>query len=846
MNIPTQTKIRNRTRVLLASTMMAITLAGGVAQASDNLSNFPNIFRAFEENRAGIDGFDGIDPTLTHSFSRVSVAADISRLPTIDRQPVLWGEFDTVSWPFYVTTADLSNTVTVTIFFQNAASVMPEVSNLELMVNGVKLGQAAIQNPASPGRMVVEVPGSALAIGHNALTVVARQHHRVDCSADATHELWTRIDVERSTIAYGGNKTRISTMKDLAGLVADGKQALPIRLHYPDTESFAPWTERSRTYFAMAQQAAIVRGLRKTDVAVETEASVRMHAPALDLFSGSVVELKATPSLGRIYDLTDITSRINAAQTNTIFVASRDKRRTLKLQAREIAHLPDAFAQYQDEPLKGTEPGIAVAKANAFESFEDTTVSMRELGYVENEFVGRRFAAQFGFRLPADFFPGSYDEIALHLFGAYSDGLKPGQRLLIRINGQSEISLPLNGKRGGVFEDKIVQLDLARFQPGYNEIELVAYVEKPSDDSCVPGDDIDKEPRFFLSGDSFLSIPKLAHLGRFPNLGATLSSGFPYRSEDGRGDLDVVMADDQPQTLAKAIDFVAGMAAQTDRVYPVRPSVPSSIAQEGTALNRIVVGGYEALPSDYVARLQGANISSMVGYWANPSIDVASANIDMMKTSALGSDVGASPDLATGLPTGSRVDLLGSDIAGHSGVSMRERFQRQARQRRENSAFTMKLERTYNFVTKPIRALQRRQWVQRDLPQSTSAVVGQLVDGETLTTIVGYAQTGDASAPLDGFFKPGELPDDLVQTAGLELTANAVASVTARAPAMSVMSNYSVRNVRLIIAGWLSNNPIIYGVLTMIAFLIAGFVSHIALNKTTRRAGETFETLELK
>lgn len=809
-----------------------------------NPSAYPNIFRAFEENVSGIAQSGMVDSLHTYSSSGQRIAGDVSRLPVIAKPATLWGEFDYISWPIFVTTADLSNTVRVSLTFQNAASVMPENSQITLYINGTKIAASTLQSPATPGTITAELPASALTAGYNALTAIVHQHHRVDCSAAATYELWTRIDTERSYIEYTGNKQRVLTMRDIAGIPVDRNQALPIRLHFPDDQPFQPVGERSQVYMQMTQQAAIVRGTNKTDVQVANDDNTSLHQQGLDVFAGSISELRATSSLARLYDFSSLDGRVGATSSNIVFITSRDSRRTLMFKAAEVAVREDAFAKYKENPFIGSPTGQQLAMSELSTALEDTSVSMRELGYVENEFVGRRFNAKFGFELPSDFFPGAYDEISLHLFGMHTDGLKQGQRLLIRINGQSEVSLPLTHRRAGVFEDKIMQLELARFKPGYNEIEMEAFVEKPSDDTCIPGQQIEPEPRFFLSGDSFLTIPKLAKLGRFPNVGTTLNTGFPYRAQDGRGELDVVLSDNRPATLGKAADFIAALAGQSNALFDVNMQMPLGVSARGFSLNRVLVGRFDSLPASYAQRLKGTDITQMVAYWSNPAIDVATANIDTMRTSALGSTIDSRIDVDLGMPGSSQIDLLGTTPTGQSGTSMRDQFRKQAQVRRDSTAFGLLVGKLTNFLLAPIRALQPDAAEIRRIPPTASAIVGQVVEGEILTTVVGYAETGSASAPIHGFFRKRGYTNDMVQTAGLQLTDTAVTSVVGDVPELSMLQDYSVRNVRLIIAGWLSNSPAVYGLLTIFAFLLAGGMSWLALQRTERTVGETFQINE--
>ncbi|MEM0900659.1 MAG: hypothetical protein AAGI92_12000, partial [Pseudomonadota bacterium] len=72
-----------------------------------NSEQYPNIFRAFEEHVDGIEGLVDIDTAPVYSVRGTSSQGTISRLPTVGRDPTLWGEFDTISWPIFMTAADV-------------------------------------------------------------------------------------------------------------------------------------------------------------------------------------------------------------------------------------------------------------------------------------------------------------------------------------------------------------------------------------------------------------------------------------------------------------------------------------------------------------------------------------------------------------------------------------------------------------------------------------------------------------------------------------------------------------------------------------------------------------------
>ena len=74
-------------------------------------------------------------------------------------------------------------------------------------------------------------------------------------------------------------------------------------------------------------------------------------------------------------------------------------------------------------------------------------------------------------------------------------------------------------------------MSLGALRPGVNHVIVEAQTPDAADAACEVKHLMDMRKRFVLFDRSELIVPAFAHIGRLPNLAATLSSGFPYQSE---------------------------------------------------------------------------------------------------------------------------------------------------------------------------------------------------------------------------------------------------------------------------------------------------------------------------
>ena len=107
---------------------------------------------------------------------------------------LLDGEDDVAHFTFHLSGAQAAAGGKLRLAYQNAVSVLPDTSAMDVEVNGKEAGGFAIRSPNGFLEEGLSIPSALLKPGRNVVRLRARQHHRVDCSLDATYELWTRLD----------------------------------------------------------------------------------------------------------------------------------------------------------------------------------------------------------------------------------------------------------------------------------------------------------------------------------------------------------------------------------------------------------------------------------------------------------------------------------------------------------------------------------------------------------------------------------------------------------------------------------------------------------------------------
>lgn len=400
--------------------------------------------------------------------------------------------------------------------------------------------------------MEFDIPDGLLKAGFNAVRLTAEQRHRVDCSPEATYELWTQIDPSQTGLVMPEAASGITHLSDLAALWPNAEGALPIR---------AVLAAKTRP----ANVERIIRAAQVIALAGRFEQPLIDVGPLADGAAGVNLVVGTVADIAGIRGL-DAMGPVTGPKV-IVLPAASGRRVTVVATGTSDAEVDQAVSQLAEtvraEP-KGAPEGLRAAAAFPGYRVEGgERVRLRNLGLVSQEFSGHFFRIGFNVIMPPDFLPADYAKVMLDLAGGYAPGLAKDAQVVVYINGRSVASARLPKSAGDVFRQNQIPLPLSYWRPGLNRVEIGAKVPVPSDAVCDPIATIVGKKRFLFLDSTELVLPPLARIARMPNLSVTASGGLPYTAGRGRSKLFVPLPD--KDTVAAAATLATRMAVSAGR-----------------------------------------------------------------------------------------------------------------------------------------------------------------------------------------------------------------------------------------------------------------------------------------
>jgi cellulose synthase operon protein B len=779
---------------------------------------FPNLLKAIQRLKPN----SAVGPGATNATVGGGLSASpLHHLPPHPLGTRLSGESDSRTWPFYAGANQLGRPATFRLSYMNAVAVMPEGSFIEVFVNGEIVQKMPIHASVEPSTIDIEVPAQLLALGYNAITVKASQRHRVDCSPAATYELWTDIIENGTGFVTDGTESLVSTVADLPSVTpsADGK--IRLRTLLPDR----PSDQKVQNAFDLAQMIALAGDFSSPVIEIGEG-----FGPGIDLFVGSRAELMArAPDLAEMLTGPGPFHVVAEPQTGAIFVALIMEGEI----TRETMRKAVPIGKVQGTPL-GLQTLAMFSPARIFEGRRTT---LRALGFQDEEFAGRLYRRSFQLNLSPDFYPADYDVVKLDLTGAYAPGLSSRSAMTVRVNGITKTSIALGNARGATFKNKSIELALSAFKAGRNTIEVEAWLSKDGDVAeCVPLTGNAETPRFMLSPDSTIIMPSIAHFGLLPDLGNSLRSGFPYVGASSLGTTKVFMADRQEQTLAAAAATIAHLASVAGQ--PVDFELQTGFPR-GDESNAIIIGEIDAIPAvvtDTMSHIDGGKLRMK---WQKPrsgqGSPEAEGQVDTMPTSAI-----------TTLGEGGAGETPGAPVVNPE--EELRKFRERWTDTGESGGYLNILHGVQERIATILIDAGLRESADRlpDVldPAASSLLVAQSLSpaGRGVWTLVTAKDAPSLTGELERFLRP----EPISQATGLAVgfSAKTALVVNAGNPDLrsGILGKRSFGNLRLVIAGWLSNNPFVYVVGLLSAVLLGGLISHRFLQRHGRQDGHVTGT----
>jgi hypothetical protein len=494
--------------------------------------------------------------------------------------------------------------------YRNAVSVLPDTSIMDVEVNGRSAGTFRIASPNGFRREALAIGADFLKPGRNQVVLRARQFHRVDCSLEATYELWSELDPSASGFAATRHRG-FQSFDDLLTVARTEVNVTDIRLILPQ----AATAEMLNDAAPVLQTLALF--LNRDDLAV-TVGEKPGTGPGIDLYvSTDKTRAQTRDAAGQV-----------APYGLSVRNAGTDGRAMVSLGGATRADLSSQLLQAIQGPLKESlDSGIFSSRSGTIIADASTTYTLADTGYETRVFSGRLSRTGFNMVMPADFYPADYATIGLKLSAATSPGLKRTAQFLVRVNDRVVTSYPFRNTAGEQFDGKLIELPLRAFRPGTNKVELLAELPVEADETCAPEARDDTRPRFILLKDTKIEIPALARIGRLPDLGALAGTAYPYA--DGRP-FDIFIDRPDAQSAGAALTMLSRLALAARN--PLNADIRLDAANPSGDRNALVITTQNAFADLGTAGKGGFPVDTF-----QPT--AASADVDPIRTATIGGNV---------------------------------------------------------------------------------------------------------------------------------------------------------------------------------------------------------------
>ncbi|WP_424360875.1 cellulose biosynthesis cyclic di-GMP-binding regulatory protein BcsB [Methylocystis parvus] len=497
----------------------------------------------------------------------------------------LAGEIGSSEWPMYITDRQARRRLQFQLGYLSAVSVMPEYSRLTLSINDQPVGATPLTAVQSVKTVVFDIPAGLLRPGFNSVRITAEQRHRVDCSIEATQELWTQIDPTQTGLILDESDAAIDAISDLGALPADEQGALPLR-------AVMPANPTTRDIERMLRVVQLISIIGRFEQPVVDTGAIAGGLYGANLLVGTAAELAAIAGP----QMVGLVTKPRAF----VLPLTPGRRTTIVVTGADAQQVDEAIKQF----LVATKPKGAAAGLRAAAAFPGYRVEggqrlrLADIGVRSAEFDGRLFRTAFNIIMPSDFYPADYGRATVRVAGGYSPGLTSKAQLVMYVNERTAVSLPLLKSTGEVFKDNPLPVPLGFLRPGLNRIEVEAHVPTPSDESCDTLAAKDAPNRFLFLDSTEIEIPPIARVGRLPDLAVTATGGFPFAGSQRRSKLFMPRID--PKTIGAAATFVAHLAVVAGRPIDFEITQTPPLKAKSPTL---AVAPFDALDPDLMKKL---------------------------------------------------------------------------------------------------------------------------------------------------------------------------------------------------------------------------------------------------
>lgn len=527
----------------------------------------------------------------------------------------LEGEASTRAFDLYLTEAQAAAPATLDLGLLNAILVAPESSNLGVSINGTNVLSTPIGFASEPTPLQADVPEGILVAGANRIVFDASQRHRTDCSVGSTYELWTDIYGPQTRLRFAD--PALDQISMISDLPAIGMaQDGASHIRLMIPDMASP--EASSAALGLVQSLALA--MRAASVDIEL-----IEALGEDTSSGTITAILATA--GELPEAAQGLADRAASGPLVAVLPESDAPNTILVSGPDWASIGVAIASLHGEGATDNLGAMRVDIPSSIPMVEGRqTIPLDDLGVDTVQFNGRRYTTDMRFALPWDFYAEMYSEAELILDAAYSAAVLPGSQLDVYVNGQIAAVFPVLRTDGGTFRNSRLRIPMTNFRPGINQLHVEIILLTREDELCLPGSVGRAQDRFLFSSGSRLAFPDFGRMARLPDLGKFAGAGAPYADD---AVVDIVVGSDDA-SMRSAMLIAANMALSSGRTVQFARVAPEALDPTRPA---VVVAPMDQLDAAMLARGRIVDPAS-IDFAASGDVDSA---LDEWRRSASGS-----------------------------------------------------------------------------------------------------------------------------------------------------------------------------------------------------------------
>ncbi|MFK7792660.1 MAG: cellulose biosynthesis cyclic di-GMP-binding regulatory protein BcsB [Devosiaceae bacterium] len=525
--------------------------------------------------------------SLGVGFATPAISAEQVVYPLPFGQPVVRfsGEMAQASYQVYLSPTALSQPLSFQLAPTSAISVMPEASWMHVSINGNPIGPVRLGTDRATTLQQRAISPHMLQAGWNTVSLSVDQRHRVDCSYPATFELWSDLQAA-STGFVVETAPRVASaqaaLSELAGMTLNNDGRLALHAVLPDNAD----EDTAQTL---------------ADALASLALTMQVEAPLVSVSHTSkadAINVQLDPA-GNVAAGTFAVAAQNSGFAITLGGVTHTHWQAATMQ------LTDAMATYA--PTQNPAGRHVLVGNDRF--------TLADLNLPSQEFSGRHFEQRFTLELPSDFFASDVGRAEIRLAGGYRDGLAEQAELSVQVNGALAASIPLDARRGEVFSDRSVYIDLGHFRAGQNDIAIMADVTHQSDADCDVATLTNAEPRFLLLDETSFSFPKFARLGQLPRLAPGL--GHELMGSNAQTHIHIPHPDIQSISAAIALRVQLALDLHSAEGVLLSFEAPDAHRGDGGSSNDILIAALGDLPNQ-VAQELNLPMQEMTLAWTSP------------------------------------------------------------------------------------------------------------------------------------------------------------------------------------------------------------------------------------